>query len=354
MLVYAMLSALSPARAVIERAVEDGVVPGAVAIAGTDTERWIVSVGGARRLGGEPVTPDTRYDLASLTKVVSTLPAILKLVADGEVRFSDTVQRFFANAGWIQMPSVANATIAQLLTHTSGLPAWKPLFALTNDRHTAIANVLQTPLKYPSGHLMYSDLGMILLGAIIERVSTQRQDVFVRTSVFEPLQMLNTDYGPLVGVPVAATEDCGWRGVLLEGVVHDENAYIMEGVAGHAGLFGTAEDLAIYSQAWLSLAGELGPDALLLAAVKEHARDNKERRALGWKLAGDQSVVGRYASLNAYGHEGFTGTSLWLDPDQGWFAALLTNRVHPDRSRGKGIDTLRRDYYEVVTKALAK
>jgi CubicO group peptidase (beta-lactamase class C family) len=349
-----MLSALAPARAVIERAVEDGVVPGAVAVAGTATERWIVSACGVRRLGGEPVTPDTRYDLASLTKVVSTLPAILKLVAAGEIRFSDTVQRFFANAGWIQMPSVANATVAQLLTHTSGLPAWKPLFAYTNDRQTAIANVLQTPLKYPPGHLMYSDLGMILLGAIVERVSTQRQDVFVRTSVFEPLRMFNTDYGPLVGVPVAATEDCGWRGQLLEGLVQDENAFVMEGVAGHAGLFANVEDLASYAQAWLSLDGELAPETLLVAAVKEHARDDKERRGLGWKLAGDQAMVGRYASFNSYGHEGFTGTSLWLDPDQGWFATLLTNRVHPDRSRGKGIDTLRRDFYEVVTKALSR
>ena len=341
-------------RAVIERAVADLEVPSAVAFVGTKEDAACMAATGVTRLeGGVPVTPETVYDLASLTKVVATLPAVLKLVGEGEVGLDDKVRRFFSNAGWFKTPSLGDATVRDLLTHSSGLPAWTPLFAVTDNRRTAFANVLQTPLEHPPGTYTYSDLGFILLGAIIERVSGERQDAFVQRYIFGPLGMTETRYGPVKGEHIAATEDCGWRGGILQGVVHDENAFAMGGVAGHAGLFGTAGDLATYAQAWLRLDPRLGPESLLQDAVREHLPGN-ERRGLGWMLKSENSSAGRYASERAFGHTGFTGTSLWLDPVGGWFAVLLTNRVHPSREHGRNIHALRVAFHEAVAQELKK
>ena len=331
--------------ALLEQAANTREVPGAVAVAGTleIQNEWAV---GVQRYGGAAVSAATRYDLASLTKVVATLPAILRLVGDGEVGLEDKVKKFFSHAGWFQETSLADATIRQLLTHTSGLPAWKPLFAWVSERRTAFANVLQTELE-KSGEYNYSDLGFILLGAIIERVAGERQDSFVKKHIFDPLGMSETGYGSVSGVPVAATEDCGWRGEVLEGVVHDENAFVMEGVAGHAGLFGTARDLGLYARAWLEYNPVLGPEALLRSTITEQV-SGETRRGLGWQLAGAGSSAGSLASKSAYGHTGFTGTSLWLEPSQGWYGVLLSNRVHPSRFDGQAIHALRRTFYEQV------
>ena len=188
------------------------------------------------------------------------------------------------------------------------------------------------------------------MGAIVERVSKQRLDEFAAAHIFEPLELPHLSFGPLHNVPVAATEDCGWRGELLEGVVHDENAFVMDGVAGHAGLFGTAQDLATYAQAWLKLDKRLGSETLLLEAISAQVEADGARRGLGWQLSGEGSSVGSVASPSAYGHTGFTGTSLWLDPAAGMVAVLLTNRVHPHRRRGQNIHALRGAFHEAVTK----
>ena len=325
----------------LEVAVADGVVPGAVAVVG-DTERTsLVGAYGVTRLGGSVVTEATRYDLASLTKVVGALPAVLALAEAGELSLGDPVRRFFSQAGWMQTPSLGDATLRQLLTHTAGLPAWKPLFALTCSRLTALGNVLQTPLEHPPGRVVYSDLGFILLGATVERVSGTRLDAFVQRHVFGPLEMTETGYGVPEGAGVAATEDCGWRGRLLEGEVHDENAFVFDGVAGHAGLFGTARDLARYAQAWLRLDAPFASPERLREATREHARGEGDRRALGWALSDE-------GNPSTYGHTGFTGTSLRLDPAAGRFAVLLSNRVHPSRSCGEGIGALRATFHSSV------
>ena len=151
-----------------------------------------------------------------------------------------------------------------------------------------------------------------------------------------------TGYGPLDGVPVAATEDCGWRGRLLEGEVHDENAFVMDGVAGHAGLFGTAGDLGLYARAWLEFDARLGREELLREALRDQAAGTR-RIGLGWMLGPGAG----------YGHTGFTGTSLRVDPQGGWFAVLLTNRVHPDRRLREGVDDLRASFHEAVEVALS-
>ena len=338
------------AEAVLTEAVVRGDVPCAVALAGTAKSSEIVAVRGVRRYGsgGEAVTLDTRFDFASLTKVVATLPSVLALV-DAGLSLESTVGRFFSSAGWAQTPSLADVTLRQLLTHTSGLPAWTPLFAWVSERRTALANVLQTSLDEQG--CVYSDLGFILLGAVVERVSGQRLDAFCREHVFEPLELPHLSFGPLRDVPVASTEDCGWRGMMLEGIAHDENAWVMDGVAGHAGLFGTVGDLARYAQAWLRLDERLGREALLREAVSAQVERGDVRRGLGWQLSGVGSSAGDLASPTAYGHTGFTGTSLWIDPEGGWFAVLLTNRVHPHRKNGWNIHALRRAFHEAVARA---
>ena len=341
------------AKAGLEAAITEGVVPGLTAVAGDAGQVSAVSACGVTRLGGPPVTEATRYDLASLSKVVGTLPAVLALVQAGELSLDDPVRRFFSQAGWLQTPSLGDATLRQLLTHTAGLPAWKPLFASAEGRLSALANTLQTPLAHPTGRVVYSDLGFILLGATVERVSGLRLDVFTRDHVFGPLGLTETSYGVPAGAAVAATEDCGWRGRLLEGEVHDENAFMFGGVAGHAGLFGTASDLARYAQAWLRLDAPFASAELLVEATREHVGGKGSwgkggRRGLGWLLPGPGSSAGQYASSSAYGHTGFTGTSLWLDPVRGRFAVLLTNRVHPSRSCGEGIGALRVGFSDAV------
>lgn len=340
------------------RAVEQGVVPGAVAAAQVGGLE-AAHAGGVTRYGGPPVTPDTRFDLASLTKVVATLPSVLALVERGEMSLDDPLKRFFSNAGWMQTPSLGDVTVAQLLTHSSGLPAWKPLFAQVEGRRTALANVLQTPLMHPAGEVVYSDLGFILLGAVVERVSGTRLDAFADEHVFGPLGMSCTAFGVPAGEGdaeknVAATEDCGWRGRLLQGEVHDENAFVMGGVAGHAGLFGTVGDLARYAKAWRDQAAPFASPELLRLACGERVRGPgvMGRRGLGWQLHREGSSAGTRASPAAYGHTGFTGTSLWIDPEGGWFAVLLTNRVHPSRTCGEGIVELRVAFHGAVAEAL--
>ncbi len=344
---------LEAAKRVLEQAIEKHDIPSAVAIVGTATKRHTVAVSGVRRYGDEAVTLDTRYDLASLSKVVSTLPCILRLVSEGEISFDDTVGRFILNAGWFQTPSLADVTIRQLLTHSSGLAAWRPLFAWVSERQTAIANVLQSDLVHPKGTIVYSDLGFIILGAIIERVSKLRQDEFAKRYIFEPLAMNETSYGPLENLPVAATEDCGWRNKILEGIVHDENAFTLGGIAGHAGLFGTANDLATYAQAWLKLDSKLGREEVLHETIREHVTDGKLRRGLGWLLKSEDSFAGKFATEKGYGHTGFTGTSIWLEPEQsldkqGWFTVLLTNRVHPTRNHGANMHEIRQAFHNAL------
>jgi len=338
------------ARVVLEQAVAKQDIPGVVALVGNQTKNlWLCALG-ETEYDGTKVSSDTYYDLASLTKVVSTLPAILKLVSENELSLDDEVGKFIHNAGWFQTPSLANVSIRQLLTHSSGLAAWKPLFAWVSERQTAIANVLQSEISHEAGSFVYSDLGFMTLGVIIERISKMKQDAFVKQHIFEPLGMSKIQYGPLASANVAATEDCPWRNQILKGIVHDENAFCLEHVAGHAGLFGVAEDLALYARAWLNFDTNLAKEEVLQAALKEYVNQAGVRRGLGWALKGNNSFAGSAASLEGYGHTGFTGTSLWIEPKQNWFAILLSNRVHPSRKCGSKIHNIRQTFHTAIAK----
>ena len=325
-------------------------VPGAVACwGGPDGQQLLAH--GVTRLGGPAVTADTRFDLASLTKVVAALPAILLLVSEGELELDRPLKHWFSNIGSGQTPSLSEATVRQLLAHNSGLRAYSRVHTITRDRLVALASTLQTPLDWEpgSGTAVYSDVGFMLLGALVERVTGQRLDEFVRERITGPLGMGASHYNPLDGEPepadYAATEHCGWRNRLLIGEVHDENTVAWEGVSGHAGLFGTAADLAAYCRAWLTLDARLGSAELLREATHEQARTKEgERRGLGW-VVGPAAFGG---DLPGFGHTGYTGTSLWLDLDSARFAVLLTNRVHPNRHVLPGITELRAQFHRFV------
>lgn len=339
------------ATALLEKAVAERVTPGAVLrVTGVDGELSTVVVG-ARSYDGPAVTTDTRYDLASLTKVIGCLPVLLHLLEAGEINLDDKVSKYFANAGWFQEQSLGDVSIEELTLHSSGLPAWTPLFAWVSNRKTATANVLQTGLTGVRGAYDYSDLGVMVLGAIIERVTGERLDALAKRLVFEPLGMTATGYGPLPpGSNVAATEDDGWRGGVLQGEVHDENASVMDGVSAHAGLFGTAADVGAYARAWLTLDAPFATKAWLEKANHDRSQGSGPPRGILWRLHSDNWPIGKAMSAAAYGHTGFTGTSLIVEPQQHWTCVLLTNRVHPRRANADGVMALRREVHALVAR----
>jgi serine-type D-Ala-D-Ala carboxypeptidase len=340
--------------ATLAGAVADGTVPGGVVLVGDAAGRQAGAVAGVRRYGGEAVTEDTRYDLASLTKVVGCLSGLLRLLDAGEVQLADPVRRFFSNAGWFREPSLGDVSLEALATHASGLAAWRPLFAEVASRRQGLASVLQSALEGPGGDYLYSDLGVMVLTAVLERVAGERLDTFLAREVFTPLGMPGTGYGPLAPeLPVAATEDDGLRGGLLQGIVHDENAWVLDGVSGHAGLFAPAADLLAFGRAWLRLDAPFTSRAWLRAALEDRSRGEGPRRGLLWRLAQPDWPFGPACSAAAFGHTGFTGTSLVVDPELGWVTVLLTNRVHPSRERGQDIDVLRARVHAIVAEAYA-
>ncbi|RLE65468.1 MAG: hypothetical protein DRJ47_05110 [Thermoprotei archaeon] len=288
----------------------------------------------------KPMEKDTIFDLASVTKVVSTTTLTMKLVEDGLVSLSDPLVDYIPEFKGFGKEQIK---IVHLLTHTSGLPPWLPFFSLCNSREEVFKYIfsshLTAPLFKPGEKIVYSDIGFILLGLLIERVKGKRLDEVARKELFQPLDLKNTMYNPPgeLKEKTAATEQCKYRGRIIWGEVHDENAYSMGGVAGHAGLFSTAFDLAKFAQMMLNKGVYDGVRILGSRTVEvmtsEHARTDSGRRALGWgmRVKGAYSSGGDLLSEKAYGHTGFTGTSLWIDPELDLFIIFLTNRVHYGR-----------------------
>jgi CubicO group peptidase (beta-lactamase class C family) len=303
-----------------------------------------------------PMGEDTIFDLASLTKVVATTPSILHLVAQRAFTL-DTPARDLLPV--FRDENVApEITVRRLLSHSAGLIAWLPVFLDASGPEAYLRGIAREPLAYPTGtEVRYSDPSFITLGEIVREVSGLSVADYAATHVFGPLGMTDTGFRPGAGrrLRIAATElgndfeaakapdqvpAAGpWRTDLIRGDVHDGNAwYGFTGVAGHAGLFGTAVDLYRYGQMWLN-GGELDgvrilPAELVAEATAEHAHFDGERRGLGWRLAPSDGGAGDEDSAKgtgprAFGHTGFTGTSLWMDPDTGVVLVLLTNRVHP-------------------------
>jgi CubicO group peptidase (beta-lactamase class C family) len=369
----------SPAEAaeLIDQAVEAGTIPGAVLVAGLSTPLLVHVAGDAQRddAARRPMTADTVFDLASLTKVTATLPGLLYLADLGQVGLDQPAQRYLpAFAG----PGKDQVTVRHLLAHISGLPAERKYYQRLRDPGQVRAAALAEPLvAEPGSAFCYSDIGFIVLGELAAAVAGCGLDVLVQEAVLGPLGLTSTRFRPPAGWAsrIAATEPVG--GVAKVGVVHDENAEALGGVAGHAGLFGTAGDLARYAAAWAGgkgapraasgatpppVAGLPGgvsdqPAAPFWELRGEALRCQTDglggRRGLGWGLREDRwDNMGDGWPPTGAGHTGFTGTSLSVDPVTGLWAVLLTNAVHFGRGPEHSVVGLRKQVHAAVAAAL--
>jgi CubicO group peptidase (beta-lactamase class C family) len=322
---------------VLARGIKAGGFPGGAVVIGrrgaTVLQR---GYGNLSWSGKSPVVPDeTIYDLASLTKVVATTTAIMVLYDEGKIHLQDKVSQYIpAFSGGMK----DDITVQMLLEHRSGLPAGRDLWRIALTPGEARQAVIDTPLEYaPGTGFVYSDLGADLLGFVAEAISGERLDVFMQEKVFDPLGMSSTAFRPhwTLRDRIAPTELTPPRGYPLRGEVHDENAFALGGVAGHAGLFSTATDLAVFAQMMLN-GGELNGTRIIsdsTVALFTKRTEAPGTRALGWDTCGHDGSCGKYLSQRAFGHTGFTGTSMWIDPDRDLFVILLTNRVHAARAR---------------------
>lgn len=324
-------------RSALETALRDSAFPGAYAVVGTSTGVLVErGVGRIDWAAGAPV-PDARtlWDMASLTKVVALTSSMMQLVETGRVSLDAPVQRYLPDWNGAGKERV---TIRHLLTHSAGLPAWRPVYKEATDADGAMRLVYDTPLDTAPGvRMVYSDLGAILLGEIVRRVSGQRVDAYAAEHVFAPLGMNDTKFlPPSADRPrIAPTEVDPWRQRHLRGEVHDENAFALGGVSAHAGLFSTAADLTRFARAYLNGGALDGrrvfrPETIrLFTTVQDSTFSN---RALGWETPTGTNSAGRLMKRPAFGHTGFTGTSVWIDPSRDLFVILLTNRVNPTRA----------------------
>lgn len=325
-------------RAVLEAGVRDSVFPGAVALVG-NRDGVLAEVGAGRiDWAADAPAPNDRtiWDLASLTKVIGLTSAMMQLVEQGRVDLDAPVQRYLPE--W-QGPNKDRVTVRHLLTHSSGLAPFIQLWKRTASAEEARRIVLAAPLDtLPGARMVYSDLGAMLAGWIVERVSGERLDAYLARRVFGPLQMVDTRYLPpaLLRDRIAPTERDPWRGRLLRGDVHDENAFLLGGVSAHAGLFSTGADLARFARMYLNggtLDGVRLVDRETIRRFTTVQRPGFSNRALGWEVPTGTNSAGRLMRAPAFGHTGFTGTSIWIDPANDRFVILLTNRVNPTRER---------------------
>lgn len=307
-----------------------------------------------------PVTPTSIYDLASLTKVVATTTSAMILEETGKLDVDRTVASYLPE---FNAPDKAAITVRMLLTHSGGLEAYAPLYSEANGstrgRAAYLAQINQRPLEYPPGtRTIYSDWDMVLMQAVIERITGMSLDNFADGHIFRQLGMVDTRFRPdtndrALRARIAPTTQDSLRGGRLHGTVHDGNAWALGGVSGHAGLFSTARDLAIFAQFLLD-GGTY--DHVRILAPQTIARwtsrqDGDASRALGWDTPTPGSSAGRYFSPRSFGHTGFTGTSIWIDPERGLFVVLLMNRVTL-RGEATRHAQLRRDVSDAVQRAV--
>lgn len=331
------------------------VLPGGVLAVGDS--RGLVGLRGFGRLTYDPrspsVTADTLYDLASLTKVVATTAVAMTLVDEGRLDLEAPVSAY--------LPCSLGGRpvrVRDLLAHASGLPPWAPLYRELRSAAAYVERICGMDLEHqPGTRSEYSDLGFIVLGALLEEVGGASLDVLARTRVFEPLGMHDTLYRPGRGLltRVAPTELEAWRGRLLHGEAHDPNAYAMGGVAPHAGLFGTAGDLGRLAEMLLGRGVFRGRRLLKPETVQAFTqRVAGSSRMLGWETPPGDPWAGALWSESAYGHTGLTGTVLWIDPGPDQYLVLLTNRVHPAPGGDDGWRGLRCQVSEAVVRAIAR
>ncbi|MEX2110524.1 MAG: serine hydrolase [Gemmatimonadaceae bacterium] len=342
---------------VVARGIKAGGYPGAAVVVGRNGAA--VMERGFGKLSWLSTSPavdaqQTIYDVASLTKVVGTTAAIMILFDEKKIDLDERLVTYIPTFNGGEKDRV---TIRQLLTHTSGLPAGRDLWRITQSPLEARAAVVGTSLEArPGTRYIYSDLGADLLGLLVEVVSGEPLDKFLDRRVFAPLGMNDTFYRPADSLRyrIAPTEVTPPRGYPLRGEVHDENAFALGGVAGHAGLFSTATDLSVFAQMMLNGGEYNGVQIISRPTVELFTSRSVGHRALGWDTAEGDHGAGRYLESTAYGHTGFTGTSLWIDPERQMFVILLTNRVHAARALrpAKVISDVRADLSDAAVLAV--
>jgi CubicO group peptidase (beta-lactamase class C family) len=302
--------------------------------------------------GSPAVTDSTLFDLASMTKVVATTTAAAMLEEQGRL---DLDQRLAWYLPGIRDTTKQRITIRQVLTHRAGFEAFAPLYREYRGREAYLRQIDARPLAYRTGtRTVYSDWDLVLVGLLVERITGEALDRWSAEHIFAPLGMRDTQFrpDPSLRPRIAATEVDRARGHIW-GEVHDPNAWAMGGVAGHAGLFGSARDLAVFAQMLLN-GGEYGgvrllrPETVARWTTPAFARSS---RALGWDTPSRNSSAGRYFGPRSFGHTGYTGTSIWIDPERGLFVILLTNRVNPTSDNQKHV-ALRRAVADAVQSAI--
>lgn len=302
--------------------------------------------------GSPAVTDSTLFDLASVTKVVATTTAAAMLEERGAL---DLDQRIAWYLPGITDTTKQRLTVRQILTHRAGFEAFAPLYREFRGREQYLRQIDARPLRYaPGTRTIYSDWDLVLAGLLVERLTGQQLDAWTAQNVFAPLGMRDTRFRPDAALRprIAATEVDSARGHIW-GEVHDPNAWAMGGVAGHAGLFGSARDLAVFAQMLLN-GGEYGgvhilrPETVARWTTPGYAHSS---RALGWDTPARNSSAGRFFGPRSFGHTGYTGTSIWIDPERGLFVVLLTNRVNPTAENQKHV-ALRRAIADAVQSAI--
>ncbi|HEV7993416.1 MAG TPA: serine hydrolase [Gemmatimonadaceae bacterium] len=348
-----------PARidSIVAVAINEGVAPGAaVAVGRFGRLVHLKGYGAIDYAAGAPaVDPTTLYDMASLTKVVATTTAAMILEDEGKLDVSRPVHSYVPE---LDAPDKAGITVRQILTHRGGFEAFAPLHRQFRGRAEYLAQINARPLtSVPGTQMVYSDWDFILMQAVVERITGTTLDAFVASRVFGPLAMSSARFTPdtadaVLLRHVAVTAMDSVRG-LIHGVVHDPNAWAMGGVAGHAGLFASARDLATFAQMMLNGGTYAGTRIVKQQTLARWTavQDPTSSRGLGWDTPSAVSSAGRYFSPRSFGHTGFTGTSIWVDPERSLFVIILSNRVnsHGESTRHT---QLRRDLADAVQSAI--
>jgi CubicO group peptidase (beta-lactamase class C family) len=344
---------------VINKAIEDKSFPGAVVLGWKDGKTVYEKAFGDYTYDSlsPKVKTNTLFDLASLTKVVATTTAAMICYDRNLFSLDDKVVKYIPEFG---VNGKEYITIKNLLIHNSGLPAWKKFYGRDLKYDDVINEIYSSELEYKTGEkTVYSDLGIITLGKIIEKVSGKSLDAFCKDEIFIPLKMESTFYNPddsLKKLCAPTETDNYWRMKTLQGEVHDETSAMLNGVAGHAGLFSTADDLAKLMSVLLNK-GKINQIIFIQQSTIElftKRVSEESTRAIGWDTKSDSgSSAGKYFSKNSFGHTGYTGTSIWADPDRNLFVIFLTNRVFPTRENTK-IQKVRPQLHNAVIKSIEK
>ena len=340
----------------VRAAIRDSAFPGAQLAVGVEGRLVYTKTFGTMTYGPESaaITQNSLFDLASLTKVFATTAAAMMLVEKGEIELDDPVGDYLPA---FDEGEKAAITIRHLLTHTSGFPPFRRFFLFCSNASEALDSIYATPLvATPGDTTIYSDLGMITMGKVVEQVSGLGLDEYLRQEFYLPLGMASTMFRPPASLAerIVPTEyDSLWRHALVRGVVHDENAALLGGVAGHAGLFSTASDLAVFVQMLLNEGVYAGHRYLSSGTIRQFIGSRPEqRRFLGWDFRSPVgSSSGSLFSARAFGHTGFTGTSVWVDPERRLFVVFLTNRVHPTRANRRIYD-VRPTVHDTIIRSL--